>query len=55
MPIFLSLFTSFILAFFLTLPMISLAKKINLVTDKKTRVHPAHTHSGLIPRGGGLP
>jgi len=55
MLIFLSLFTSFILAFFLTSPMISLAKKINLVTDKKTRVHPAHTHSGLIPRGGGLP
>ena len=39
----------------LTIPTIYLAKKFNLVTDKKTRSHPAHTHTGLIPRGGGIP
>ena len=30
-------------------------KKIKLVTDKKKRKHPAHTHIGIVPRGGGLP
>lgn len=42
-------------SFILTIPMIWLAKKIGLVTDAKKRFHPAHTHIGLIPRGGGLP
>lgn len=46
---------SFLLALILTKPMISLAKKLHLVTDKRTRFHPAHTHTGIIPRGGGLP
>ncbi|MCS7092972.1 MAG: undecaprenyl/decaprenyl-phosphate alpha-N-acetylglucosaminyl 1-phosphate transferase [Patescibacteria group bacterium] len=40
---------------FFTLITIFLAKKINLVTDVTKRSHPAHTHSGKIPRGGGLP
>jgi UDP-GlcNAc:undecaprenyl-phosphate GlcNAc-1-phosphate transferase len=48
------IFASF-LSFLLTYPTIILAKKINLVTDKKKRKHPAHTHTGIIPRGGGLP
>jgi len=48
------IFASF-LSFLLTYPTIILAKKINLVTDKKKRKHPAHTHIGIIPRGGGLP
>lgn len=46
---------SLIISYLLTIPTIYLAKKIHLVTDKKTRYHPAHTHSGIIPRGGGLP
>ncbi|OGK13419.1 hypothetical protein A3A93_02000 [Candidatus Roizmanbacteria bacterium RIFCSPLOWO2_01_FULL_38_12] len=33
---------------------IRLAKKFSLVTDKK-RKHPAHTHTGVIPRAGGIP
>lgn len=47
--------TSFTLSFLLTIPTIFIAKKLNLVTDIKKRYHPAHTHKGIIPRGGGLP
>jgi len=49
------LLTSFMLSYLLTIPTISIAKKFNLVTDKKKRAHPAHTHLGVIPRAGGLP
>lgn len=28
---------------------------MHLVTDKTKRIHPAHTHTGIIPRGGGVP
>ena len=42
-------------SFLFTIPTIYLAKKFNLVTDKKRRSHPAHTHTGIIPRGGGIP
>jgi UDP-GlcNAc:undecaprenyl-phosphate GlcNAc-1-phosphate transferase len=52
---FLVLITSFFISFFLTIPTISLAKKLRLVTDTKKRFHPAHTHTGIIPRGGGIP
>ncbi|MBI4225841.1 undecaprenyl/decaprenyl-phosphate alpha-N-acetylglucosaminyl 1-phosphate transferase [Candidatus Roizmanbacteria bacterium] len=38
-----------------TIPAIYFAKKFNLVTDKNKRIHPAHTHTGIIPRGGGIP
>jgi len=34
---------------------IYLAKKYGLVTDITKRNHPAHTHTGIIPRGGGIP
>lgn len=34
---------------------IRLAKQFNLITDASTRNHPAHTHQGIIPRGGGIP
>jgi len=47
--------TAFIISFLLTKPTIYLAKRFNLVTDKKKRRHPAHTHSGVVPRAGGLP
>ncbi len=55
MKSFYSIFVSFIIAYLLTLPTIILAKKFNIITDKKQRYHPAHTHKGLIPRAGGLP
>lgn len=42
-------------AYLLTPPTIFLALKIGLITDSKLRKHPAHTHIGKIPRGGGLP
>ncbi len=51
----LALITAFLLSFLLTYPIIALSKKFNLVTDRKKRLHPAHTHTGIIPRGGGLP
>lgn len=47
--------SSFVLSFLLTIPTIILAKKYKLVTDIKKRTHPAHTHKGIVPRGGGLP
>ena len=46
---------SFFITSFLTPVMIVVAKKFKLVDDPKKRTHPAHTHSGVIPRGGGLP
>jgi UDP-GlcNAc:undecaprenyl-phosphate GlcNAc-1-phosphate transferase len=46
---------SFLISFLATIPLILIAKKINLVTDKDKRYHPAHTHVGIIPRGGGIP
>jgi UDP-GlcNAc:undecaprenyl-phosphate GlcNAc-1-phosphate transferase len=49
------LIISALTSFLLTWPTIILAKKTGLVTDKKKRKHPAHTHKGIIPRGGGLP
>lgn len=33
---------------------IRFAKKYNMVDDPKKRYHPAHTHTGIIPRAGGL-
>jgi len=49
------LLSATIISYLLTIPTIILAKKLNLVTDAKTRRHPAHTHKGIIPRAGGLP
>lgn len=46
---------SFGLTFLLTIPTIRLAKRFNLVTDRRKRMHPAHTHTGIIPRAGGVP
>ncbi len=50
-----ALLVSAFFSFIFTPPTIALAKKLHLVTDKRKRYHPAHTHTGLIPRGGGLP
>lgn len=44
-----------LISFLLTIPTIKFAKKFSLVTNKRKRQHPAHTHKGIIPRGGGLP
>ncbi|OGG34992.1 hypothetical protein A2363_02105 [Candidatus Gottesmanbacteria bacterium RIFOXYB1_FULL_47_11] len=33
---------------------IAIAKKYKLVDNPKKRYHPAHTHTGIIPRAGGL-
>jgi UDP-GlcNAc:undecaprenyl-phosphate GlcNAc-1-phosphate transferase len=49
------LLTSAFLSFVLTIPTIILARRFNLVTDRKKRHHPAHTHQGVIPRAGGVP
>lgn len=46
---------SFGLTFLFTIPTIRLAKRFHLVTDKRKRMHPAHTHTGIIPRAGGVP
>jgi UDP-GlcNAc:undecaprenyl-phosphate GlcNAc-1-phosphate transferase len=55
MNIFFAFLTSFFFSLILTIPTIYLAKKLNLVTDKRKRKHPAHVHKGIIPRAGGLP
>lgn len=43
------------ISYLLTPPTIYFAKRFGLVTDSKVRKHPAHTHIGIIPRGGGIP
>jgi len=45
---------AFLITFLTTPLVIKLAKKLQLVDDPKKRKHPAHTHQGVIPRGGGL-
>lgn len=55
MNFFIPFLISFLLAYLFTFPAIKIAKRFSLVTDKKKRHHPAHTHTGVIPRGGGIP
>ncbi len=55
MNILIVLFVSVLISFAATIPTIFAAKKINLVTNIKKRYHPAHTHTGNVPRGGGVP
>lgn len=45
---------SFLVSFLTTPLVIKMAKKLKLVDDPQKRKHPAHTHQGVIPRGGGL-
>jgi len=52
---FIIFFVATFISYLLTFPTIIFAKKIHLVTDSKVRKHPAHTHTGIIPRAGGLP
>jgi len=55
MDIILAFLFAFLVAYCFTPLTIFFAKKFELVTDKKKRFHPAHTHIGIIPRGGGIP
>ncbi len=52
---FIILLLTALISYLLTIPTIAFAKKLHLVTDTKTRSHPAHTHTGIVPRAGGLP
>lgn len=47
--------TSALVSYLITPLTIKIATKYGLITDIKTRNHPAHTHKGVIPRGGGIP
>jgi UDP-GlcNAc:undecaprenyl-phosphate GlcNAc-1-phosphate transferase len=53
--VYLVFLVSLVTSFLLTIPTIALAKKYKLVTDASKRSHPAHTHQGIVPRGGGIP
>src|SRR3989338_11122041 len=46
---------SFLVAFFSVPPTIKMALKYKLLDDSRKRPHPAHTHTGIIPRAGGVP
>ena len=46
---------AFCVAYLVTIPTIFIAKKWGIVTDRTKRIHPAHTHIGIVPRAGGLP
>src|SRR3989304_9346790 len=46
---------SFLVTFLFVPPTIKLALKHKLLDDSKKPPHPAHTHSGIIPRAGGVP
>lgn len=48
------LFFGFLLTFLITPVLIFVAKRYGLVDDPQTRYHPAHTHTGVIPRAGGV-
>ncbi len=53
--ILLMLLVSFSLSYLFVYPTLIFAKKFNLVDDVLKRIHPAHTHKGIVPRAGGLP
>ncbi|MCX7996319.1 MAG: undecaprenyl/decaprenyl-phosphate alpha-N-acetylglucosaminyl 1-phosphate transferase [Patescibacteria group bacterium] len=46
---------SALISYLLTFPTIAIARRFRLVTDISKRFHPAHVHTGIIPRGGGIP
>lgn len=49
------LVVSAVVAFISTPLAIKFAKRFRLLTDSKKDKHPAHTHRGIVCRGGGLP
>lgn len=52
--LFYPLLTSFFITLILTFLFIPIAKHFGLVDDPLVRKHPAHTHTGIIPRSGGV-
>jgi len=52
---FLAFGIAFCISYLCTVPTIFWASKLGIVTDPRTRSHPAHTHTGKIPRAGGVP
>jgi len=54
MYLFLPLIITFFSSFIVTPLIIQFAQKFRLTDDPNTRYHPAHTHTGIIPRAGGL-
>jgi UDP-GlcNAc:undecaprenyl-phosphate/decaprenyl-phosphate GlcNAc-1-phosphate transferase len=50
----LSFFLTFIITCGITPIVIRFAQQYKLVDDPKKRFHPAHVHTGIIPRAGGL-
>jgi len=50
----LALLFAVLISYILTPYVITWAVKNNLVTDRAKRKHPAHTHEGIVPRGGGI-
>lgn len=51
---YLSLIFAAAVSYLITPLTIQFAKKFHLITDSTKRNHPAHTHQGIIPRGGGI-
>lgn len=49
-----ALFSSLIITTVLTPLIIAFAHRFQLLDDVQKRKHPAHTHSGIVPRAGGL-
>lgn len=49
-----ALITAFLITFCTTPIVRGIAKRFGLVDDPRVRPHPAHTHTGIIPRAGGL-
>ncbi len=45
---------AFCLAYFITPLIVKFANKSGLVDDPQKRYHPAHTHTGIVPRAGGI-
>lgn len=54
MDLFFPLIIAALITFFITPAVLTTANYFGLVDDSKHRYHPAHTHSGVIPRAGGL-
>jgi UDP-GlcNAc:undecaprenyl-phosphate GlcNAc-1-phosphate transferase len=54
MNIFMPFIIAMLSTFVVTPCVIGLARSLNLVDNPRVRYHPAHTHTGIIPRAGGL-
>jgi UDP-GlcNAc:undecaprenyl-phosphate GlcNAc-1-phosphate transferase len=45
---------AFLISLFVTPLVIAFARRFKLMDDPATRKHPANTHKGVVPRGGGI-